>query len=164
VLGLPTPDGLVVIASNYGQQRHPAWYYNLRANPAGEIAVDLKTLDTGIGLRNEHMRTQYLEVGKGQGFDTAALSDVHLLDLGGDAGQGRTRFTGTLLLHGTKRPIAGQADIRREGAAARVDASFPVVPAEYGIASPRYLGVGVKDAVQVKVSLTAAPAASSGSR
>ena len=131
---------------------------------AGEIAVDLKTLDTGIGLRNEHMRTQYLEVGKGQGFDTAALSDVHLLDLGGDAGQGRTRFTGTLLLHGTKRPIAGQADIRREGAAARVDASFPVVPAEYGIASPRYLGVGVKDAVQVKVSLTAAPAASSGSR
>src|SRR5712692_4720625 len=33
VLGLPTPDGLAVIASNYGQERHPSWYYNLRANP-----------------------------------------------------------------------------------------------------------------------------------
>jgi deazaflavin-dependent oxidoreductase (nitroreductase family) len=26
-------DSLIVIASNYGQQRHPAWYHNLKANP-----------------------------------------------------------------------------------------------------------------------------------
>jgi deazaflavin-dependent oxidoreductase (nitroreductase family) len=24
---------MVIIASNYGQRRNPAWYYNLRANP-----------------------------------------------------------------------------------------------------------------------------------
>jgi deazaflavin-dependent oxidoreductase (nitroreductase family) len=40
VLGLPTPDGLVVIASNYGQKRHPAWYYNLRSDPTGLVTVD----------------------------------------------------------------------------------------------------------------------------
>jgi deazaflavin-dependent oxidoreductase (nitroreductase family) len=40
VLGLPTTEGLAVIASNFGQQRHPAWYYNLRANPEGSVAVD----------------------------------------------------------------------------------------------------------------------------
>jgi deazaflavin-dependent oxidoreductase (nitroreductase family) len=40
VLGLPTEAGLVVIASNYGQRRHPAWYHNLRANPECEVAVD----------------------------------------------------------------------------------------------------------------------------
>jgi deazaflavin-dependent oxidoreductase (nitroreductase family) len=40
VLGLPTDDGLVVIASNYGQDRHPGWYYNLRANPEGEVAIE----------------------------------------------------------------------------------------------------------------------------
>ena len=40
VLGLPTADGIAVIASNYGQARHPAWYHNLRANLEGEIAVD----------------------------------------------------------------------------------------------------------------------------
>jgi deazaflavin-dependent oxidoreductase (nitroreductase family) len=40
VLGLPTEDGLVVIASNYGQDRHPGWYYNLRANPEGEVAIE----------------------------------------------------------------------------------------------------------------------------
>jgi deazaflavin-dependent oxidoreductase (nitroreductase family) len=40
VLGLPTPDGLAVIASNFGQPRHPAWYHNLRAHPEGTVAVD----------------------------------------------------------------------------------------------------------------------------
>jgi deazaflavin-dependent oxidoreductase (nitroreductase family) len=43
VLGLPTEDGLAVIASNYGQRRHPAWYHNLRANPEGEVTVDGET-------------------------------------------------------------------------------------------------------------------------
>ena len=40
VLGLPTPDGLAVIASNFGQHRHPGWYHNLRAHPEGVVAVD----------------------------------------------------------------------------------------------------------------------------
>jgi deazaflavin-dependent oxidoreductase (nitroreductase family) len=40
VLGIPTSDGVAVIASNWGQQRHPAWYHNLRANPEAEITVD----------------------------------------------------------------------------------------------------------------------------
>jgi deazaflavin-dependent oxidoreductase (nitroreductase family) len=40
VLGLPTTDGLAVIASNFGQRSHPAWYYNLRANPEGHVTVD----------------------------------------------------------------------------------------------------------------------------
>lgn len=39
VLGLPTADGLVVIASNYGQSRHPAWCHNLRAHPDAEVVV-----------------------------------------------------------------------------------------------------------------------------
>jgi deazaflavin-dependent oxidoreductase (nitroreductase family) len=40
VVGLPTLDGLAVIASSYGQRQHPDWYYNLRANPEGEVTVD----------------------------------------------------------------------------------------------------------------------------
>src|SRR5262249_6237749 len=40
VLGLPTADGLAVIASNFGQHRQPAWYHNLRANPEGSVAID----------------------------------------------------------------------------------------------------------------------------
>jgi len=116
----------------------------------GEIAVDLKTLDTGIGLRNTHMRENYLEVGKGDGFDRAVLSEIVLK---GEAATvtGATTFTATLLVHGTRKPVSGQAHISRAGADVHVDASFPVTLADFGIAEPRYLGVGVKDQVQVKV-------------
>lgn len=40
VLGLPTADGLAVIASNFGQHSHPSWYHNLRAHPEGSVVVD----------------------------------------------------------------------------------------------------------------------------
>jgi deazaflavin-dependent oxidoreductase (nitroreductase family) len=33
-------DKLIVIASNYGQPRHPAWYHNLKANPRVTATLD----------------------------------------------------------------------------------------------------------------------------
>lgn len=33
-------DGFVVIASNWGQENHPAWYYNVRAHPEVEVSWD----------------------------------------------------------------------------------------------------------------------------
>jgi deazaflavin-dependent oxidoreductase (nitroreductase family) len=39
VLGLPTADGLAVIASNWGRDRPPAWEHNLRADPAATIEI-----------------------------------------------------------------------------------------------------------------------------
>jgi deazaflavin-dependent oxidoreductase (nitroreductase family) len=39
VLGLPTADGLAVIASNWGQKLPPAWDANLRAAPSASIAI-----------------------------------------------------------------------------------------------------------------------------
>jgi deazaflavin-dependent oxidoreductase (nitroreductase family) len=39
VLGIPDGERLAVIASNYGQERHPAWYHNLAANPAATVSV-----------------------------------------------------------------------------------------------------------------------------
>jgi polyisoprenoid-binding protein YceI len=123
----------------------------------GDLSVDLRTLDTGIGLRNEHLWSTYLEVGRGQGFDRAVLSEIRLGDAEPGKLAGRTSFTGSFLLHGTTKPIAGQANVRREGRSVHVDASFPVTLAAFGIEKPRYLGVGVKDQVTVTVSLMAEP-------
>ena len=47
----------------------------------GSLAVDLRTLDTGISLRNEHMREKYLEVDKAPGYDKATLSEIDLKGL-----------------------------------------------------------------------------------
>jgi deazaflavin-dependent oxidoreductase (nitroreductase family) len=40
VLGIPFGGGVAVIASNFGQHRHPAWYYNLRARPDAQVVID----------------------------------------------------------------------------------------------------------------------------
>ena len=72
--------------------------------------------------------------------------------------EGKTAFTGTFLLHGTTKPVTGQATIRREGKNVRVEATFPVTVSAFGIEKPQYLGVGVRDQVTVTVSLLAEPA------
>jgi polyisoprenoid-binding protein YceI len=123
----------------------------------GDLTVDLRTLDTGIELRNHHMRDTYLEVGKGAGYDTAVLSDIHLGDIDAATFQGRTPFTATLLLHAARKPVGGDADIKREGSDVRVAARFSVRLDEFGIEPPRYLGVGVKNEVQVSISFVATP-------
>ena len=119
---------------------------------AGSVAVDLRTLDTGISLRNEHLREKYLEVEKGSGFDTATLSEIDLNGLDAGTSEGKGSFTGLLTLHGVKKTVKGTVDVRAQGTGLRVRASFPVDLPDYGIGKPRYLGVGVKDTVQIEVA------------
>jgi polyisoprenoid-binding protein YceI len=92
------------------------------------------------------------------------LSDLDLGEVAAESLRGRTRFTGTFQLHGVKKAVSGQADVRRDGSSVHVDATFPVTLADYGIPKPRYLGIGVKDVVQVKVSLVATPQTAAASR
>lgn len=64
VLGVDDGDALIVIASNFGQARHPAWAHNLRRHPrasveaggvvrevrARELAGDERERAFGLGL------------------------------------------------------------------------------------------------------------------
>ncbi len=40
VYGIPHPDGLAIIASNWGGAKHPAWYHNLKANPEATVSIE----------------------------------------------------------------------------------------------------------------------------
>jgi polyisoprenoid-binding protein YceI len=135
-----------------------------RSKPArltSEISMDLATIDTGIGLRNQHLREKYLEIAKGRGFDKAVLSQIQLNNADGPAFEGRTAFTGVLLLHGVKHPVEGIAEIRREGLGRRVRAEFLLTLTDFGITPPEYLGVGVGNKLIVKAQFTAMPASES---
>ena len=125
------------------------------ARLTGEVAVVLATIDTGIALRNQHLREKYLEVGKGPGFDTAVVSDIRFREADGEAFQGSSGFTGALTLHGVKHAVDGTADIRHQGNDRRVKAVFSLVMSEFGITAPMYLGVGVADKLLVTVEFLA---------
>jgi polyisoprenoid-binding protein YceI len=131
------------------------------ANPArlsGSLSVDLATLETGISLRDAHLRDRYLEIGKGDGYSHAVLSDITLVSGQAATVNGRTEFTGTLRVHGTTRPVRGQATVTRTGTRVTVDATFPVSLTAFTIPEPRYLGVGVRDEVRVRATFVATEA------
>lgn len=120
----------------------------------GVVTVDLQTLETGIGLRDKHLKSTYLEVEKGPQFAEAKLQDIRVERL-----KGKTTFHGVLTLHGQQRPVKGTAEIKPDGPGYRMEASFPVKVSDFQIPEPTYLGVGVADEVTVRVNLNALPAA-----
>ena len=123
---------------------------------SGALRVALATLDSGIELRDAHLRETYLEVDRGEGFREAVLTDLRLEDpLPVGAGDHATGFTGKLSLHGAERTVEGAAEIRRRGGEVRVEARFPLRLDDFEIAPPRYLGVGVRDSIRILVTFEA---------
>ena len=131
---------------------------------SGELQVDLQTLDTGIGLRNSHLREKYLEVGKGAGFDRAVLSEIVVSGVDLTTGSGKGTFKGTLALHGTRKPVSGTVRLMPAGEHVKVDAAFPVQLPDFGMPEPRDLGVGVRDQVEVRARFVATNEASESTR
>ena len=126
---------------------------------SGELEVDLTTLETGIDLRDRHLREKYLEV-ESDGNDTAVLFDVAIAGDGADGLDGAVTFAARFKLHGVMQSITGSAKLRPgDGSELEVAANFPVNLPDYQIKKPRHLGIGVKDTVTVDVELTFAPAA-----
>jgi polyisoprenoid-binding protein YceI len=120
----------------------------------GSLQVNLQSLETGIGLRDRHMLDNYLEVKKGPDYATATLEDIRIEKL-----DGKTAMKATLVLHGQRKEITGTAELKQQDGRMKVQAEFPVAVSDFQIPKPSYLGVGVKEVVQVKVSLTAVPVA-----
>jgi polyisoprenoid-binding protein YceI len=125
----------------------------------GALSVDLRTLKTGIGMRDRHMRDNYLEVTNGPDFETATIENIQIEKL-----EGKTTFNGTLVLHGERRPVTGSATLEKRDGGYTVQADFPVRVSEYKIPKPTYLGVGVQDEIRIKVALTVLPATTVASR
>lgn len=119
-------------------------------NLSGEIRFALDTLDTGIDLRNEHMREKYLETKK---YPFAILT---LQDLALPEGWSKekmqipeTKFIGDLLLHGERNPVEGRFEVTETG---ELKATMELKISDYKIPVPSYLGITVADKVKIQIS------------
>jgi polyisoprenoid-binding protein YceI len=122
----------------------------------GTLSADLRTLETGIALRDRHLRQNYLEVDKGPAFASATLDHIKI-----DNWNGTGKFQGVLALHGVQRAIAGTATVTRDRQGYQVAATFPLKISDFQIPEPVYLGVGVRDTIEVRVKVSAVPASPS---
>ena len=58
LLSITDADDLVIIASNGGQERHPAWWLNLKANPEAKVQIGRKTIRVRSELADSVKRSQ----------------------------------------------------------------------------------------------------------
>ncbi len=126
--------------------------------PAGlRLEVDLASLDTGIGLRNQHMRDRHLETDEYplavfEADEIVRASTGVLID--GQAVEVVVR--GSFDLHGVTRPleVTARVVLTNEGGL-EVSTEFPVSLEAHAIDRPQFLVMKLADEQQVRVHLLA---------
>ncbi len=121
------------------------------AKVTGTFEFDLKSLDTGIGLRNEHMRDKYLQVNE-HPKAKLQIEKVELKD-GWSLAKPAIKsapFSGQLTLHGVTKPVSGTVSVSEAKA---VEAAFKIKLSDFAIDIPKYMGITVADDVEVAVKI-----------
>jgi polyisoprenoid-binding protein YceI len=113
-----------------------------------EFKMKLTGLETGIPLRNKHLRENYLHTEK---FPDAVVVIKDIQNLGnqlkGGAGDA-SAFVPEMTIHGTTKPIQG-ATYKISGK--KVKANFRLELLDFGIERPMFMGIKVVDAVIITV-------------
>ena|SRR6185503_14476903 len=122
----------------------------------GSLTFELDSLETGIALRDRHMKENYLQTSRHPKAELKLSGlDVSKLPATGDFGPVTLPFQGTLSLHGVERPVSGSARLSRSGEQVNATAEFPLKLGDFGIEVPSYLGITVAEKVQVKTTFSA---------
>lgn len=123
------------------------------------VEVDLATLDTGIGLRNRHMRDNYLEV---RTFPFATFEGrIHSVeDQPGRSFSVTSR--GVLRIHGVARDRLLTCTVTPEGGGYRARCAFEVLLSDHAIAIPRLMFLRLANEIRVELDFTVRPAERAG--
>jgi polyisoprenoid-binding protein YceI len=118
-----------------------------------KITVPLATLQTGIALRDKHMREKYLQVDK---YPDAVLEvPWSSVKLPGDGQTGEGTAPGKMTIHGKTKDVQAKYRIVRTGNRYQVTGNVPLNLKDYDIDVPSYLGVTVQPDIDTSVSFTA---------
>ena len=124
---------------------------------SGTATFDLTSLETGVSMRDHHMKEKYLETGT---FPKSELTITQLkfpqpLQNGKAFSFDSLPFQGKLKLHGLEKPVTGTAHVESDGQTIlKVVAEFALKLNDYGVAVPSFAGITVADDVQVTVEST----------
>ncbi len=111
-------------------------YQNGDTVTAENILVDLRSLDTGIALRDKHLKERMMV----QKYPVAKL-----VKASGKGGKGKA----TLQIKGTTQEVEGTYKI----ADGKLEAEFKMLASKIDITGVKYMGVGVSDEVVVHISV-----------
>lgn len=116
----------------------------------GKLTLDLNHLETGIGLRDRHLKEKYIEVEK-HPRSTLTLNRVKLSDEELKTGVENRSFEGSLHFHGVERAVHGSFDLKPDGESLNVTARFQILLTDYQVEIPSYLGIQVAETVEIEI-------------
>jgi polyisoprenoid-binding protein YceI len=119
------------------------------------LEVDLASLDTGLGLRNRHMRENYLEV---EDFPYAFLEATIVRVEAVAAGGFRVTAQGVITIHGVEREMDIPCDVAERGEGYRVQCAFEVLLSDFEIEIPRLMFLKLANEVRLELDFTVQPA------
>jgi polyisoprenoid-binding protein YceI len=132
----------------------------LRQAPDGPVlegidaAVPVKSLNTGMGIRDEHMRKYIFTTDDGQVPDLRFTADRATCSKSATR-QSVCDLSGTLVIRGTARPFTIAMKLTEEGDSIRAVGDSTVSLSTYGIERPSQLGVRTADDVKLRFEVTA---------
>ena len=125
------------------------------------LEVDLGSLDTGIGLRNRHMRDNYLETDE---FPYATFSGSFADVRQGDAGWTRVMGQGDLAIHGVSQPVEIACEVAPSGGGFRARCAFEVLLSDFDIEIPKVMFMKLANEIRLELDFFVAPANLEGER
>ena len=116
------------------------------------LEVELGDLDTGIGLRNRHMRDNYLETDK---YPYAQYSGK-CIDIQREqpAGVHIVTCEGTMKIHGVENPLQIQGRVEEVDNGIRVATEFSVELPDYDIAVPKVMFLKINETIRLDIRFT----------
>jgi polyisoprenoid-binding protein YceI len=118
-----------------------------------KVTVPLAGLQTGIGLRDKHMREKYLQVDK---YPDAVLElPWSGVKLPGDGQTGEGSAPGKMTLHGKSKDVQVKYRIVRTGTRYQVTGNVPLNLKDYDIDVPSYMGVTIQPDIDASASFNA---------
>ncbi len=124
----------------------------LKEKVSGDLTFSLKSLKTGIHLRDRHLKEKYLKVEeKGRDIAILKIKDLILPK----KKKGKINFWAKFLLNGVERKIniKGRVIPHAKGFVVRAKFLFKLI--DYKIQTPSFKGITVAEEVEVKVKLIA---------
>ena len=119
------------------------------------LEVDLASLDTGLGLRNRHMRSNYLEVEEfPYAFFDATIERVEAVPAGGF----RVTAQGVMNIHGVEREMDVPCDVSERGEGYRVRCTFNTRLSDFDIEIPKLMFLKLANEVRLDLDFTVRPA------
>jgi polyisoprenoid-binding protein YceI len=112
------------------------------------LEVDLNSLDTGIGLRNRHMRENYLETDK---YPITYFQGKIISSSKNPEGSYTVEADGSIFIHGVNRPLKVHGSLNSVDKGYHIRAEFNVKLSDFDIEIPSIMFYKINEVMELKL-------------